>query len=79
MKNIKERKQRIIFCFIAALLIVGVGYSFYYAKQHKAGYNNPDFKAYLEMHHYCSGFFGGETETDEQIYKQWQEKQLIGC
>lgn len=59
------------------LFIVSGGLIYIYKVN--SGYNNPSFKAYLKEHHYCAGYYGGETETDEQIYKQWKENELIGC
>jgi hypothetical protein len=43
-------------------------------------YNDKSFQAYEERYKYCAGFFGGVGDNSrEDIYRQWKNKDPIGC
>lgn len=76
--SIRLEKRKILLVILVIILVVGI-LTLVFVKKYRSGYNDPDFKAYLEMDKYCSGFYGGVKESDQQIYKRWQEKEEIGC
>jgi hypothetical protein len=62
---------------LLVVIFIGSAVSFYFYEH--PGYSNPDFKSYKNEVIYCSQFFGGNHQSDREIYKNWKNRELIGC
>jgi hypothetical protein len=76
MKKIFNPKKNIYLSL--GIILVVLATSVIYWQQLNAKYNNPDFKKYLGARSYCGQFFG-DSASQEQIYKDWQNHTPIDC
>ena len=42
-------------------------------------YNDPEFKSYVKKRQYCGSFWGGDSASKEEMYKDWQNHTAEGC
>jgi hypothetical protein len=64
---------------IILLVVVLAGSWMIYFLYENPGRNDTDFQNYKKQVLYCSQFFGGQHESNRQIYENWKNHQLIGC
>jgi len=73
-----RRRKGLIYTIIAALVILAIGVILLKIHSDKK-YNNPGFQSYKSNLIACESFFGGNHQTDAQIYVEWKENAPIGC
>ena len=73
-----RQRKRLTFTIVTCLLILAIG-AILLSLHSNRDYSNPSFLGYKNNVISCASFYGGNHETDAQIYDQWKKHEPIGC